>query len=631
MPFLFENQNSGVRMKTDRATLKTLLGKDIQYQIPLYQRPYVWEEEKQWQPLWEDVCNIADDYIEHLEEDSIKPHFIGAIVLKQIKTKTSELEKRLVIDGQQRIATIQILLKAILDYLSQKDKIEKTVKTSLEKLLQNEDISEEELKEEFSKYKLRPSKRDTEAFLVIMRTRNPKGMKAIIESIGKDKFEKNRIIDAYEFFYEQIEDWLEDAKSDDEFNKKVIAIKNALLKGVELVLIDLDEKDREQIIFETLNARGTPLLKFDLVKNYLYYKAEMNKLNVKDLDSKYWSLFDDDNNVKFWERTVRQGRLHRPASDVFLHHFLTLKKGKEVDSEGLFDEYREIVGKETVNIEEHINELVSYAKIYKKFSECAKDTYEALFFERLKDMDNTTIYPLLLGVFNQFSGADEQIQRDSMLRCLESYIVRRAVCKLTIKNYNNLFIEMHKKLVENSNFSVKSLNRILKEYKAEINRWPNDEEFETAWKTMPLYRILTRSKLRMILKALNNELHDKKSEGSIIEEKDKLTIEHIMPQSWEENWPLVNNPKEDEKYKIAQDLRNNLIHTIGNLTLTNGSLNPALSNAAWKEKKAELQKHSVITMNRLLLEYDDWKEEKINKRAENLFEIALKIWPYDFD
>jgi hypothetical protein len=308
-----------------------------------------------------------------------------------------------------------------------------------------------------------------------------------------------------------------------------------------------------------------------------------------------------------------------------------LKKNKEVDSEELFDEYRGIVCKETLNIEEHISELVNYARIYKKFSECAKDTYEALFFERLKDIDNTTIYPLLLGVFNQLPGVDEQVQRDSMLRCLESYMVRRAICKLTIKNYNNLFIEIHKKLVDSGNFSVKNLSYILKEYKAEINRWPDDEEFKDAWKAMPLYRLLTRSKLRMLLKALNNELHDKKSEGSIIEEKDKLTIEHIMPQSWEENWPFMHHPMDEEKKKTAQEIRNNLIHTIGNLTLTNGSLNPALSNAAWKEKNVELQKHSVITMNRLLLEHIDWNEEKIVRRAENLFEIALKIWPYNYD
>lgn len=615
-------------MLTGKGNLQNFFSKPIQYRIPLYQRPYVWEEEKQWQPLWDDIRNVAEDYIERLEkEDSINPHFIGAVVLKQKQTKTSEVEKRLVIDGQQRITTIQVLLKAAIDFLCNHDGVDSATKGALSKLIQNEDISEEETPGEDSKYKLRPSRRDIEAFSIIMKISHPKEIKKLIEKTDEEILKKSRIIEAYEFFYEQTEDWF-DVDSLDVFNKRVKALKNTLLKGIELVFIDLDEKDKEQIIFETLNARGTPLLQFDLVKNYLYYRAETNRLNIRDLDEKYWSFFDEKSNAKFWEQTVRQGRLYRPASDVFLHHFLTLRKGGEVEASELFDEYQAVVKEKDSDVEFHMEELITYARIYKKFFESQKGTYEYIFFERLREMDNTTMYPLLFGIFYRLPGPENQITRDSMLRCLESFIVRREICKLTIKNYNNLFIEIYKKLNDRGDFSAKGMDAILKKYDAEINRWPNDDEFKKAWLTMPVYRRLTRSKLRMILKALNNVLHDEKAEGGAIEEN-KLTIEHIMPQSWEENWPIeVINMREEQKEK-AKENRENLIHTIGNLTLTTGALNPALSNAAWKKKKVELRKHCVITMNLLLCQCDTWNEGMISERADELFEAALTIWPYN--
>lgn len=615
-------------MLTGKSNLQDFFSKPIQYQIPLYQRPYVWEEEKQWQPLWDDICNVAEDYMDRLEkEDSINPHFIGAVVLKQKQTKTSEVDKRLIIDGQQRITTIQILLKAAVDYLCNHEGVDSATRGALTKLIQNEDISEEESPEEISKYKLRPSRRDIEAFTLIMKNHCPKETKKEIETMDEKAIKNSKIIDAYEYFYEQTEDWL-DVEPMDMFNKRLKALKSTLLKGIELVFIDLDEKDKEQIIFETLNARGTPLLQFDLVKNYLYYRAEINHLNTKELDGRYWSYFDDKQNVKFWEQTVRQGRLYRPASDVYLHHYLTLKKGGEVEAIQLFDEYRTVVKDNDNEVEGHMKELITYARIYKKFFECQEGSYEGIFFERLRDMDNTTMYPLLLGIFNRLPGAENQTERDRLLRCLESFIVRRGICRLTIKNYNNLFIEIYKKLNDSAEFSAKGLSAILKRYESDINRWPKDDEFRKAWLTMPAYRTLTRPKLRMILKALNNVLHDEKAEGGAIEEN-KLTIEHIMPQSWEENWPIKSEGMGEEQKKNAKEGRDIIIHTIGNLTLTTGALNPALSNATWSKKKIELRKHCVITMNLSLCQNDTWDEGVIERRAKEFFEIALTIWPYN--
>lgn len=109
-------------MRADILTTKTLFQKDVQYVIPIFQRPYVWEQEDQWEPLWNDVRNVAEEYLEQWgkfgEDQKFKAeqetgsHFLGAVVLKQQPTPTKDLEKRDVIDGQQRLITLQLFLRA---------------------------------------------------------------------------------------------------------------------------------------------------------------------------------------------------------------------------------------------------------------------------------------------------------------------------------------------------------------------------------------------------------------------------------------------------------------------------------------------------------------------------------------
>ena len=108
-------------MKTDILTPKELFRKDVHYTIPPFQRPYVWTQDDQWEPLWENVCNVAEDYLEQRDtgsdsveaEANTKPHFLGAIVLQQVATAARHIEQREVIDGQQRVTTLQLLLDAV--------------------------------------------------------------------------------------------------------------------------------------------------------------------------------------------------------------------------------------------------------------------------------------------------------------------------------------------------------------------------------------------------------------------------------------------------------------------------------------------------------------------------------------
>ena len=103
-------------MKTEILQPRMLFQKLIRYEIPQFQRPYVWTQEDQWEPFWEDVRNTAENY---LESNTRQPHFLGAVVLQQRQTAASEIETRIVVDGQQRLTTLQLLLDAVQEVFEQ--------------------------------------------------------------------------------------------------------------------------------------------------------------------------------------------------------------------------------------------------------------------------------------------------------------------------------------------------------------------------------------------------------------------------------------------------------------------------------------------------------------------------------
>lgn len=96
-------------MDANTKSVKSLFNGPISYRIPPFQRPYCWNLERQWEPLWEDIKRLAE---RHGSDDAVTPHFMGAIVLQPLSSSTGEVTKRFVIDGQQRLVTIQLLLKA---------------------------------------------------------------------------------------------------------------------------------------------------------------------------------------------------------------------------------------------------------------------------------------------------------------------------------------------------------------------------------------------------------------------------------------------------------------------------------------------------------------------------------------
>ena len=622
-------------MDANSINIQKIFEQTIRYHIPLFQRPYVWTEEDNWRPLWDDVRNLSERM---LRNGSVHPHFLGAIVLDQLKAATGTIELRQVIDGQQRLTTIQLFLAALRDVCRSKG-IDRYA-SRFTKLTLNDESWVDRAEEEF---KVWPTNRDREEFGVTLKAGSPEAIRRHYSAPPDAQHVGHRIPNAYIYFYNTTLHWLENGDEDDltsnhpdtTLEERLDALWAVVQGKLLLVAIDLDDDDDAQIIFETLNARGTRLLPADLVKNYLFHEAENQKLPIEVLYEKHWREFDDE----FWRHEVRLGRIKRPRIDIFLQHYLTLVTNDDVTVGhvfGVFKHFAENPGSSAlVSLEgtvkhdaaQYLRHLAEYGAVFRGFSSSDISPRVNLFFRRLDAIDTVTVYPFLLEAFRVLKGREQYNELHAILVVLESFLVRRMICGLTPKNYNRLFLDLVRHTEKSGEFSAANVSEFLLRSTGDSGRWPDNEEFRQVWMNNPFYRSLSRYKQRTVLEALDSMFDTAKSED--IPLPGNLTIEHLMPQSWFEHWPLpLDNPDNPIEKQEKSDMRNKLLQTIGNLTLITGKLNPSISNSGWERKRPEILKFSRLNLNRYFHDAVTWGEEAIRRRGELLFDKAIVIWPY---
>jgi len=587
--------------------LKTIFGQDRRHVVPLYQRPYVWEEKKQWELLWDDIETVAARL---LAEKTTRAHFLGAIVLEQQAKKTGCLETRLVIDGQQRLTTLQLLLEAFADYCRETG-AEQHHK-ALVKLTRNDDPMNDDPVEQF---KVWPTTVDQEAYRAIMDCGSPADLRRHYGAAEDAMTVDHPIGDAYLYFHGRIAAWI----GEDPAGRaaRLHALLATLREQIRLVVIDLGKEDDAQLIFETLNARGTPLLPADLVKNYLFHRAQQAGLPIDDLYKEHWRPFDKA--FRYWRKAVGRGQQARARIDTLLQHYLTIQARDEILVSHLYVAFRD----HAAAIDDPAQTLESigrYSAMYRMIEDLPPTTRAGLFVERLAAMDTTTIMPVVLELF--VSCGDRSPERDAALADLESFLVRRMVCRLTPKNYNRLAVDLLKSLTDGHGSPRDRLRRVLVASDADTLRWPSDGELTTRLLDDPIYQSLTRKRLRMFLRALEQELHTGKTESIQLEKR--LTVEHLLPRRWRQHWPLTEDAGED-----AADRRDHLLHTLGNLTLLTKKLNPSVSNDPWDKKLPAIARHSVLRLNNELSAHHatTWDESTIAARGKSLAALACKIWP----
>ena len=588
-------------MKVNILNMQKLFINIERYEIPPFQRAYVWNHEDQWGPLWEDVQDKAEQYLEP-QSSQLESHFLGAVVLQQKPVPAGQLTTRVVVDGQQRLTTLQLLLDAVQEVFEERGYAHAAKR--LDPLVLNPEAFWDDNPDHA--FKVWPTLIDQDAF-----------RQAMHNDLVSEKYENSLIVRAHEFFKIQTRQWL-DAQPQ-ENGRRAEALQMAIAGLLEVVVIDLDATDDPHIIFETLNARGTPLLQSDLIKNMVLFEAAKTGVaSDSDAANRLWGFTDD-----WWRNEIRQGRLYHPRIDAFLNYWLVMHNREEVRADDGFSVFRRYYRSANRPIGEIAADIGRVAGYYRSLEEVSIPDM-GTFLYRWKVMEVGVLTPVLLWLLSS-EVPEQQLQKG--LRALESYLVRRMIRGVTTKNYNRLFVSLLDRLEDAPR--AECAGDVIVEYlasqDAHVRYWPNDADIEDAFMYRPAYRVLTRGRLRIVLEGIESELRTGMAESDSVPRN--LTIEHIMPQQWQEHWPP---PADLGDGRSPEERRNQRIHSIGNLTLVNQPLNSSLSNAPWEEKRETLNGHAVLFLNKDLWANapDVWDEDAIKTRARRLFQAAAKVWPH---
>ena len=577
-----------------------LFNQTIQYAIPDFQRRYVWRQEEQWQPLWDDVSGIAEKLLESSSGGNMNvaapgPHFMGAVVVHEVETGFGEMKRYNVIDGQQRITTIQLLLDAI---QSVSEELELGGAKFLAQLVRNSGSEVADEKKDI--FKLWPTTGDRQPF-----------RHAMHNGLAIDKFAGSGIVQAHEYFQRQAKDWLLEPGTSP--NHRARALQTAVADLLQLVVIDLNANEDPYIIFETLNARGTPLLESDLIKNYVVSKAG---------DAKIWGDLDDD----WWSDNVTQGRLTRPRKEALFNYWLAMRRGAEVVANRVFAEFRK-QAERSGSVESLMADVKRDLGNYRHFMFGNRTSDEDKFHYRVNQvMEIRAITPVFLFLLS----APEEARLKS-LKILESYLVRGMLCRgRSSQGVNRVTHELARELQGDClDNAANVVHDFLRRQTAYNRQWPTDRELEVRLSERTLHPgVLNQGRLRMLLEAVEEKLLEN-SKTEQVEVPKGLTIEHVMPRSWKTSWPLPDGLS-DEDLQTKTETRESLIRTIGNLTLITPNLNSSLSNDPWEKKREALKDHSVLFINKELLQESEgvaWNEETIQARSQRMAKIIAEVWP----
>ena len=284
---------------------------------------YVWAEDAQWQPLWADVRRLAELRID--QPHGKAHHFLGAIVLQKSDDAFGNLRTHNVIDGQQRLTTLQLFMDAAAAVLEEGG--QDTFASQLGEFTHNPEkfVAAGQLR-----LKLRHSNRDRAAFAEVMDAEPPVDYGSLVHT-------GSLIVGAHRYFTGQVAEWLDDSASVD-YAAKAAALTEVLTTGLQLVVIELLATENSQEIFETLNARGTPLSGADLIKNYVFQRLETDGVDTKKAYAEDWPF-----ESKFWETEVSVGRYTLTRGSLFLGQWLGARVGEEISPRATFTRFKHYV------------------------------------------------------------------------------------------------------------------------------------------------------------------------------------------------------------------------------------------------------------------------------------------------
>lgn len=561
-------------MKATEAKLIEFLKKSPQFVIPIYQRTYSWTE-KECRQLWDDIVRTGKD-------DKLIAHFVGSIVYveKGLSNLTTQ-EPLLVIDGQQRLTTLTLLLAA------------------LAKTLEKQEEGQREPVDGFSPRKLRnyyllnPEEEGERHYKLILSQTDKASLIAILANSEQPKDQSVRVTANFGLFEELLA-----AHSDD------LA---TVCKGIaKLVVVDIAlnrDHDNPQLIFESMNSTGRELSQADLIRNFVLMGLEP-KLQTR-LYEQFWRPMELD----FGQEA------YGTHFDAFMRHYLTVKTAEIPRLDGIYEAFKlhsQSAAIAQLGVEELVKEVRHFAHYFCAMALGAEqDADLKLAFHDLRELKVDVAYPFLLELYHDYSkGLLPKADFAAIVRIVESYVFRRAICTIPTNSMNKTFSTFTKAIRKDRYLeSIQAHFLLLPSYR----RFPNDDEFRRDIQTRDLYNFRSRS---YWLRRLEN--HGRRERVVV----DEYTIEHIMPQN--ENLPAA------WKADLGADwerVHQTWLHTLGNLTLT--GYNSEYSDRQFKAKR-DMEggfKVSPLKLNAGLGQLDTWNEGTIKTRAGKLAESAADVWP----
>ena len=529
------------------------------FKVPVYQRNYDWSN-VQCEKLYQDIM---------LAHERDHKHFTGTIVYI-VGLNGSNLSEVLIIDGQQRMTTVYILLKALYDAA-------KGVSTRIEEEIQ--EVMFNRNCEEKYKVKLKPIKSDNEQLLLLIKDK--------IDDMDRN----SNIYKNYIFFKTMIEETLNNGC---ELGDILDGIKK--LEIVEIIL-DKSQGDEPQKIFESINSTGLDLSLADLIRNFLLMDDE----NQDELYENYWAEIEK--NVGY-----------RNLGD-FVINFLSSQITKAVNAKNAYQLFKKHCEQNKLSHEDVLKQLKKTSRYYGAFigeNNCySKEITGCL--RSFCTIKQTTVLPLIFRIFTDYEdGHIDDKTLCKVLNYLLTYYVRITACEIN-KNLAKFMKSMYDRIIDGSTYDdyYERFVVFLNDLKAN-DRMPTDKEFKAALINKPLYK---KPICKFVLSVIENSTKEHIDVSN-------LTIEHILPQK--ENAAVWKKEIGEDYSKVYE----NYLHTLGNLTITGH--NSELGTKSFNDKKDIIRENSkAVILNREVLSADTWNEKAILHRAEVLASLLIKQFNYE--
>lgn len=586
-------------MEKGLTTIKSLFIGDKAFKVPTYQRYYSWGE-KQWDDLWSDLYYL----------NSNKKHYFGTILLKNtgklIKQDLEPFDMYEIIDGQQRITTILILIKELVNQLRslQESKLESQIKKTEEVYLQYETI-----------YKLELQGDDRNFFkqYILNNQENP---------VDTRTNSQKRIKEAKLYFRKQFES----LDLDHSAYKRFLLEFKEKINDLEIILYDVDNDSDAVLIFETVNDRGKPLTNLEKTKSFLMHMVYLStpknvEIYLDCINQRFTNIF------KWFEEIKNSTRgKNLREDDIQRYHFILFQKDlkKRVEaSYNYMDVFKDFV--KNLNRENSLKTLqyvLDYTEdLEKSFFKAkeiitySKDSQLGSLLHRIFILDRVAnFFPLIISLWpkNKNSKNFYAILKLIEIASFRLYAIGKRRTNTGIAFLYNLAFLIHFNQIENSKIQIELVKNL-------INLYEEDKSFERDLKIENFYNKISNRDKKYLLYFY--EEHLEKESGEDL----GLTIDTIMKPKYEIEHIWPNNPKRLHLSKKKEAEHENYKHKLGNLTIATKSWNSRWQDSPF-ETKRNYYEDSGFRIQRTLKNFEHWGIKQIETREKDIINFALNKW-----